>query len=56
MSWVLLLLAAWIAVDLLIVGAIVGSARRRLREREARKVAGPRTPQIGARPTSPLVH
>lgn len=55
MSWVPLLLAAWIVIDLLVVGAIVGASRKRSRIAAAAR-GTPLSPQVSGRPTSRLVH
>ena len=66
MSWVPLLLALWVLVDLLVVVGIV-AMRRRAARRAARPALVPRrlssgggyrarSPQASGRPTSRLVH
>jgi hypothetical protein len=55
MSWIPLLLAAWLIVDALVIVAIVVTARGR---RRVGRAAGLQTltPHISARSTSRLVH
>lgn len=55
MSWIPLLLAAWVLVDVLIVAAFSVLNHRRARL-DAGAKPRPRSPQISGRPTSRVVH
>lgn len=55
MSWIVLLLAAWILVDVLIVAAFSVLTRRRTEQRRPATMPV-RAPQVSARTSSRLVH
>lgn len=56
MSWIPLLLATWILVDVLVVATFSVLSRRHARLGGGPPPPRPRSPQISGRPTSRVVH